>query len=189
MNAETYVCHGNEIKLHSGKYLNLVDPQPDQFDLEDIAVPLGRICRFGGHCKTFYSVAEHSWHCYDVGRKDGLPLDSLRALLMHDATEAFIGDVVRPLKAMLPDYRHVEKRLESVIAARFLIDFDSHAELIREIDLAVLLAERRKLFEPDEVIWSGQDEARDVRINLMFLSPVMAAQTFGQTANSLGIFD
>lgn len=189
MSVETYTCSGSAIKLHSGKYLNLIDPQPDQFDLEDVAVPLGRICRFGGHCKTFYSVAEHSWHCYDVGRRDGLPNAALRALLMHDATEAFLGDVVRPLKAMLPDYREIEKRIESVIAARFFVDFKPHADLIQEIDLAVLLAERRQLFVPDSVVWNGQDDAREVQINLMFLSPVTAAQTFGETANHLGIFN
>ncbi len=56
--APTFGCGANTIKLRSGKYLDLKDPQPDQFDFEDIAGALAKICRFGAQCNEFYSVAE-----------------------------------------------------------------------------------------------------------------------------------
>lgn len=97
-------CVGNTIRLRSGLYLNLADPRPEQFTFGDIAGALSKICRFGGQIERLYSVAEHCVHCCDLARREGQNLDTQAAALMHDAAEAFCGDVVKPLKIMLPRF-------------------------------------------------------------------------------------
>lgn len=158
----TFGCVANTMTLRSGTYFDLNDPQPDQFTLADIAGALSKICRFGGQINHWYSVAEHSVHCAALALKDGQSKWTCQAVLMHDAAEAFLGDVVKPLKIMLPEYLEIEKRVERVIAAKFWIDFKSHAKVIHEIDHAMLIAERRQLFGADGVHWEGEDSVRTV---------------------------
>jgi hypothetical protein len=161
----TFGCVKNTIRLRSGRYFDFLDPQPDQFTLGDIAGALSKICRFGGQIERFYSVAEHLVMCDRVAERDGHHLGVRKAVLMHDATEAFCGDMVKPLKVMMPEYKTVEDRVEAVIAEKFGIDFQKHRDVIREIDHAMLIAERRQLFSPDKVIWAGENEVR--RLNVM----------------------
>src|ERR1051326_5760594 len=78
---------------HTGKQFWPLDARVDEIDIEDIAHGLSHICRFGGHCRHFYSVAQHS-----VLVSRAVPLQLRMAGLLHDATEAYIGDMVRPLK-------------------------------------------------------------------------------------------
>lgn len=104
LNTAAFGCVKNTIRVRSGLYFDLLDPQPDQFTLSDIAGALSKICRFGGQIDYFYSVAEHSVHCFDQADRDGASPAVCRLALFHDAAEAFIGDVVKPLKVMLPEY-------------------------------------------------------------------------------------
>src|SRR5581483_7354063 len=113
---KAFGCINNTIRLRSGRYLDLADPRPDQFAFADIAGGLSKICRFGGQINHFYSVAEHCWHCCKLAGADGQCLETQVAVLMHDAAEAFCGDVVKPLKIMLPEYAEIERRVEAAIA-------------------------------------------------------------------------
>ena len=167
-------CVKNTIRLRSGRYFDFVNPQPDQFVLSDIAGALSKICRFGGQIDSFYSVAEHCVHCAEVARQDGRPTSTQAALLLHDAAEAFCGDVVKPLKLMLTEYAAIESRVEAVIAAKFGIDFEKEAAAIREIDHAMLIAERRKMFSPDKVTWFGENEVRRLEIGFRLWYPMEA---------------
>lgn len=189
MTAQPFGCVGNTIKLRSGLYLDLSDPQPDQFTFGDIATGLSKLCRFGGHCRYFYSVAEHCVNCDAVAHADGHDAAVRLAVLMHDAAEAFIGDVVKPLKIMLGGYRSIEERLERVIAAKFGIDFELHAEIIREIDQAMVIAERRRLFDPDDRLWPGEAEVRALSIVCYCHHPDEAENQFRRRAATLGIKD
>ena len=101
-------CVNNTMRLRSGCYFDLADPKPEHFRFADIAGALAKTCRFGGQIEHFYSVAEHSVHCAAQGESDGLPLGTQAALLMHDAAEAFTGDIIKPLKIMLPRYSTIE---------------------------------------------------------------------------------
>ena len=183
----TFGCVANTIKLRSGKYLDLVDPKPDQFDFADIAGALSKICRFGGQCEYFYSVAEHSYHCARQAQRDGLPLDTQIAVLMHDAAEAFIGDVVKPLKIMLPEYAEIEKRMEAAIAEKFLIDFDRESHSVRKIDHEMLIAERRTMFGSDNTIWAGENEVRRLYVEFYKWGPQEAETAFCRMARLIGI--
>ncbi len=181
-------CVGNTIKLLSGKYLDLVRPEPDQFEFEDIAGALAKICRFGGQCKYFYSVAEHLVHCHEVALADRRNKSERLAVFMHDATEAFLGDVVKPLKLLLPDYQELEVRLELVIRRKFSIVYGPGTlPVVQEIDQSMLIHERRQLFDSDQVKWTDEDKARPLTVKLGHWSPGLAYQKFISTAAELGL--
>lgn len=131
------------IYTRSGRQLDLLDPSPASIELDDIAHALGSICRFAGHTRVFYSVAEHSImvsHLVPEGIR-------LRALL-HDATEAYIQDIPSPLKRLLPEYQAIEARVWSAIARRFglpVVDEAADA-VIKHADAVALRVEMRDLF-------------------------------------------
>src|SRR5258707_6177159 len=104
---------GPSIMLQSGAWFDFVAPHSSPFTIEHIAVGLAHICRYSGQCNGFYSVAEHSLLVSDTAV--GFELEAL----MHDAAEAFLGDITRPLKQMLPDYKRIEGEVERAIFSRF----------------------------------------------------------------------
>ncbi len=175
------------IKLKSGRYINLLDPQEDQFTFGDISSGLSKICRFGGQCRTFYTVAEHSVLCYQQARDDGLSKDIQIALLMHDATEAFLGDCVKPLKNVMPVYCEIEKKMEGVIAHKFNIDFDRYHNEIKKIDLEMVIAEKNQFFDRDEYLWQGESGVREISFLPFFWTHNMADYYFTNIAKQIGI--
>lgn len=175
------------IRLRSGKYIDLIDPKEDQFTFLDICAGLSKTCRFGGQCSTFYSVAEHCILCTKQGKKDGLSEDCLRAILMHDATEAFLGDCVKPLKNAMPIYSEIEKRMENVIASKFEIDFEVYNNDIKKIDTELLMAEKNFLFIPDDVMWINEASTRKIQFHPYFYDCYQAETEFEEVAMSLSI--
>ena len=171
---EHFGCVNNTIRLRSGLYLDLLAPSSSAIDIRDIAGGLSKICRFGGQCENFYTVAEHCIGCVGVGRNDGLDDATLLALLLHDATEAYIGDVVKPLKVLLPRYAQIEASIEHAIAAAMGVDFHAARAKVLEIDHAMLIAERRALFTPDDRTWAGENEVRRVYLTPKCMPPAQA---------------
>lgn len=110
---------GSTIRVRSGRYVDLLDPDPATIDLGDIAHALASLCRFGGHTATFYSVAEHSLFVANAVRRQFGQCNAVGWALMHDATEAYLGDVVRPLKRTMPQYIAAEQRMARAIGIRF----------------------------------------------------------------------
>ena len=110
------MARGPTITLRSGAEFDLLDPWGSSFTLSDVAHGLAHICRYAGQCSGFYSVAEHSILVSEVAT--GCELQAL----MHDAAEAFLGDVTRPLKQLLPDYKKIETDVEAAVLARFGIE-------------------------------------------------------------------
>jgi hypothetical protein len=135
-----------------------LDPRPEEVHIEDIAAALSKLCRYGGHCRRFYSVGEYSVLVSHV-----VPEDLALVGLLHDATEAFLVDLPRPVKRYLPGYVEAEDRLWRVIAERFGIDPET-IHLVKDADNAVLLAEQRALMPPPPRPWSVQGEPADVPI-------------------------
>lgn len=135
------------ITLYSGNNFDFTNPEECNFTIEDIAHALSNLCRFTGHCRAFYSVAEHSVLVSQMVA----PEQAYNALL-HDAAEAFVHDVARPLKALLPDYKVIEKRIESVVFERLGVSYP----LPDEIDIAdrrMLLTEIKLLMPPGHTSW------------------------------------
>lgn len=109
----------NWIETHSGLKVFVNDPKPEQFDIKDIGYALSNTCRFGGHCAGFLSVAEHS-----VLVAQRLPQDYKLAGLLHDASEAYLGDMPSPIKQFLPDFKKFEDLFTRVINEKFGLDSD-----------------------------------------------------------------
>lgn len=130
------------ILTQSGKQFDLLAPEADMVVLDDIAHALANICRFAGYTQTHYSVGQHSILASHLVP----PADALHALL-HDAAEAYVGDMVSPLKDLLPGFKAIEARIWMAIAARFEIAARMPAS-IKEADLVLMATERRDLLPP-----------------------------------------
>lgn len=127
------------ILTHSGRQFDLVAPTAAMISPHDIAHALANLCRFNGHTREHYSVAQHSLIVCDlVPKKDQL------AALIHDAAEAYLGDMTSPLKALMPAYREAEQRVWLAICERFNIPQVLPESVIRA-DVVALATERRDL--------------------------------------------
>jgi hypothetical protein len=126
----------------TGKRFDPLAPRSDDVDLVDIAHALSLTCRFCGHCRTFYSVAEHS-----VRASQLVAMPHARWALLHDAAEAYVTDLPRPLKGQLPQFAQLEDRVLRAIAVRFDLGWPMPDE-VRVADDAMLATELRDLMAP-----------------------------------------
>lgn len=131
---------GDWIVTYMGHKFWPLDPLPSEVDIGDIAHALANICRFGGHCREFYSVAQHS---VLVAEQFHYSPNALCALL-HDGAEAYCGDMVRPLKWSLPEFVAAERLLWSTIARRFTLPAEL-PEIVKRVDNRMLVTEKRDL--------------------------------------------
>jgi hypothetical protein len=137
------------VSTKSGRRVALLNPSPSQIVIGDIAHGLAHQCRFNGQTSKFYSVAQHSVLVASI-----LPRELRLAGLLHDASEAYLGDVVQPLKDLLPEYQAIEENFCKVLGVRFGVDLQ-HNDAIRHADLIVLATERRDLMPMDMADWSS----------------------------------
>lgn len=126
---------GDWMQTFSGRQFWPLDPRPEEVFIEDIAHALSLLCRYGGHCVRFYSVAEHC-----VLMADAAPLGLARAALLHDASEAYLSDVIRPIKRYLGNYLECEKAIERAIADRFELEWPM-PPFVKRMDDAMLADE------------------------------------------------
>ena len=148
----------------TGKLVDIGSPTDEMIDIADIAHALSMTCRFGGHCRDYYSVAEHSVHVVEIVRKmigpnSTAPCDYMinqicLGALLHDATEAYLGDVISPLKELLPYYGDLETRWREVIS-KVWPEADHDSYLIPLADREALYHEVVALCLPSAV-WSQQ---------------------------------
>jgi 5'-deoxynucleotidase YfbR-like HD superfamily hydrolase len=127
------------IVTNTGKRVDLNNVQLNQICIEDIAVSLSKQCRFNGHCNGFYSVAQHSVLVSEI-----VSTEFKFEALMHDATEAYIGDMVSPLKGLIPDFQRYEDYLWQVIATKFGLNPRLSADT-KQADMIMLATEKRDL--------------------------------------------
>lgn len=133
---------------YTGVLINIQKPDASMIKLEDIARALSKICRFGGHSKKFYSVAQHSALVAELA-----PTNLKFAALMHDAAEAYIGDLIKPLKHIVSkSYEGIEEAFNKAICDRFKIDYNSLAQL-KAYDVMALELEYEYLIKGNEEQW------------------------------------
>lgn len=127
----------------SGKLISLLAPTEEMIATKDIASALSKICRFGGHSSQFYSVAQHSVLVAALCEK--CPKEAL----MHDAAEAYLGDVVKPLKVLLgPAYANLETVFQSLIDAKYGLDGSTACKaLVKKYDIQALELEHEALIK------------------------------------------
>ncbi|WP_339521765.1 phosphohydrolase [Pseudomonas sp. EL_65y_Pfl2_R96] len=135
------------IITHSGRQFDLVNPTAAMISPNDIAHALAHLCRFNGHTRTHYSVAQHSMLVSSL-----VPAKHQLVALLHDATEAYIGDMTRPLKSIMPGHRVIETLIWHAICARFNLD-PTLPECVVRADLAALATERRDLMPDHPTEW------------------------------------
>lgn len=145
------------ILTSTGKHFDFVNPLPEQIDIIDIANGLSRICRFSGQCREFYSVAQHSIRVSQL-----VPGDLALEGLLHDAAEAYCQDLPTPLKALLPDYQEIERRVQEAIQATFGLPPWTRRHRIEQADLQMLATERRDLMPADAEPWEVLQGVRPV---------------------------
>lgn len=133
---------GDWMQTATGRQFWPLDPRADEIHIADIAAGLSKLCRYGGHCKRFYSVAEHSVLMAHAA-PDGLHL----AALMHDASEAYLSDVIRPIKRHLTGYVAIEAALEKVIARRFCLQWPMPAA-VKVLDERIVHDEKAQNMPP-----------------------------------------
>jgi 5'-deoxynucleotidase YfbR-like HD superfamily hydrolase len=171
---------GPYLQTVSGRWVNPFDPDPEQLDAGDIARALGNQCRFGGHCRPFYSVAQHSVIVSRLVEERGGDAEDAFAALMHDATEAYLGDMPHPLKHRSPlgaAFKDAEDRLEHAIRARFAIKPD--VPEIKRADRALLATERRA-FSDEAWHWPELEGVEALDLELTAWSPDEAARAFAE---------
>lgn len=110
---------GNFLITYTGESFYPLDPRKEDYNLEDIAHALSMICRFGGHSEFHYSVAQHSLLCAVKAREVGESTLFQLWCLFHDASEAYLGDIPRPLKEMMPEYVEIESHVQAVAWSAF----------------------------------------------------------------------
>ena len=130
------------IGTYTGRCIDLLNPTPDDIDVKDLEWHLSAVNRWVGATGSAISVAEHSVLVASLFTD---PYDQLAALT-HDASEGYLGDVTRSLKALLPEYRKIEEAWMGVMAERFGVRYDSPA--LKLADNAVLLAEMQQHANP-----------------------------------------
>lgn len=168
------------ILTYTGKYFDFLEYPKNDFSIYDIAHALSNICRFNGHCREFYSVAQHS-----VIVSSLVSSQNALAGLLHDSAEAFLGDVTRPLKQLLPDYNSLEKKIQPYILDRFGIK--EIPEEVKTADLVALNIEQRDLmaFHNDEwpCLKNLPNPSREIKI--VPLPPSQAKELFLNTYYSI----
>lgn len=169
---------GDWMQTATGKQFWPLDPRPEEVDIVDIAHGLAHICRYGGHCARFYSVAEHS-----VYVSQALP-PALRLYgLLHDASEAYLGDVIRPLKRFIPGYHDLEEAVMVAVCQQIGIHYPMPPQ-VKEIDDCILHDEMQQIMEPSPADWRLVGEPLGIEIQCW--RPERAAEKFLEQFAAVG---
>jgi hypothetical protein len=137
------------VETYTGTKFYPFEPNPEHINLLDIAHPLSQMCRFTGHCEFFYSVAQHSINCAKEMMLLGEPPRMQLYALMHDASEAYLQDIARPIKSSIGNYEEIEAKLMDAIWDAFGIPRPSEDEWqkVKQVDDLMLLNEAKILMK------------------------------------------
>lgn len=173
------------IETATGRQFPYSDPFNAPWCIEDVAEALSKLCRYNGHTTRFYSVAEHCvlMTRWAIETRVGLDNHELLTLLLHDAAEAYLGDVPSPLKGLLPDYKALELQFDEAAAQHFgtIYPFPSW---LKAYDARILVDERAQVMTETKHVW-GADGLRPLGVRVECLTPWQARDAFLQLYQSL----
>ncbi len=153
---ETYQVEEGWIGLYGGGAIHFAAPEQDEIVLEDIAHSLSQLCRFNGHTRRLYSVAEHACLLSDwVMGHGATPMDGLTAL-HHDDAEYVTGDMARPLKVTMPQFKAAEAVLDEAIARKFGTEYPL-PKWLKAIDSRIIRDEKLGVMLPTPMDWGVND--------------------------------
>ena len=152
------------ISTFTGRKFHILVPDPEEIAIEDIAHHLSMLCRFTGAVKRFYSVAEHSIKVSQI-----VPPEYALEGLLHDASEAYLSDLSRPLKHFTEAgylYRELEADVQDTIQNKFGLP-EGMSETVKAADNAMLYTEKTALMPPVawDTKWSPTEDAEDIEIS------------------------
>lgn len=167
------------IETYTGKIFDLLNPTVEMIDIIDIAHAGSQLCRFTGHTKYHYSIAQHEWlGSYLVPQENALEF------LLHDAAESFCSDISRPLKhmtAMGDLYRPIEDKIQNLIRIKYGLP-KVQSSVIHTVDNMMLFAEKRQLMfgrpEPNDLGQVCIDTTREADVKIVQMSPIQVKNAF-----------
>jgi len=168
------------IVTYMGEDFMPLTPDENKIHMGDIAHALSLLCRANGHISHFFSIAQHSINCANEGKARGYSKRLQLACLIHDASEAYLSDITRPVKQFLPEYKEIEKHLQNIIYMRFLGTplSGEESELVDQVDNDMLVCEfdalmKRKVFDDCPAVlgklsfeWDGFSETESEFLRL-----------------------
>ena len=185
MSTQTKPKDGYWHQVFTGKSINVLSVLPEDISIIDIAHGLSHMCRWNGNCERFYSVAEHS-----VLVSLCVPQHVAGKALLHDAAEAYLGDCITPIKAMLPDFHVMEERLSTAIYEKYGVVEQDYAH-IKMWDQVIGKSEARTMMKPtrfmEEALKNISCIASGMPIDFKFMSPEEAKLAFLDRAGVLGL--
>lgn len=167
------------IQTFTGRAFWPLSPRVKDIDIIDVAHALAMKCRFSGHTRHFYSVAQHSYLASKI-----LPPGDEKWGLLHDASEAYLPDVARPVKKELVGFREIEDRLMQAVAERFGLGWPMPSS-IHQADLILLATERRDLMSEPPYRWTSTENVEPLLIKVWPMDPVGAKALFIQRFEEL----
>lgn len=165
------MTRGDWMQTYTGRRFYPLAPFSEDVHPADIAHALSLLCRYGGHVERFYSVAEHC-----VLMSHAVPPEDALWALLHDATEAYVVDVPRPLKRSLPDYRAIENRVMVAIVVRFSLESLAMPDSVHDADNRILLDETAALM-PNREPWQV-DELEPLGVSIAGWAPAEAERRY-----------
>lgn len=160
------------IQTYTGKKFDLLNPDFNSICIEDITHSLSNICRYTGHVKSFYSVAQHS-----VLASMSVPEEDALSGLLHDAAEAYLTDISKPLKVLLPEYCRLEDNVWLKIAEKFNLPEILPAS-VKDADLRLLATEKRDLMSDCGPSWKTTDGVECLKDKILPWGPDQAEFMF-----------
>lgn len=168
--------HGAWMQTYTGRKFWPLDPRPEEIAIEDVAHGLSNVCRYGGHVRRFYCVAEHCLLMSLI-----CPPEIAREALLHDLAEAYIGDMVRPLKHQpeMVAFRTAEAKIEAAAAARFGLRSDPAVwAAVKVFDDRIIVDEVGALMARPPDYWTRHVNVKATGTVIMAMDPLTAEVNF-----------
>jgi hypothetical protein len=136
---------GTWMQCGGGRIFYPLDPRPEEVHIDDILTSLSRIIRYNGLSDAWIVVAQHLCNCEMMANHDGIPLKQRLAILAHDFAETYIGDMIRPIKCRIPEFKKIEAKVRDAIEWELEIPY-CDPDIIKHYDNLAWAWEKRDIF-------------------------------------------